>query len=168
MKKRRHVVLLAFVLSTAVSTTLFADVGSVVKPGTDIHVDRYSAVARGRHGQWVRASALLKSNGDLTAQLGLETDSTFFGIAGTVTVLLKDKDGKVVGSAEMPQCAIAGKSPGKARRGDFTSKVASIPPSVVAQVVTVEAIPNIKEDNLPRPLGLKDWTVAIQLINIKT
>jgi hypothetical protein len=166
--KARYLIWVGCVLSITASTTSFADTSSVLKPGTDVHVDRYTAVARGRHGQWVRASATLRSNGDLVAQLGLETDSTFFGIAGTVTVLLKDKNGKVVGSAEMDQCAIAGKGPGKARRGDFTSKVHTFPKAIVDQVTVVEAIPNIKEDNMPRPLGLKDWKVVVNLINIKT
>jgi hypothetical protein len=166
MKTHQQAIVLACVISSLSASVAMADIPSILKPGTDIHVDRYTAVARGRHGQWVRASAVLKSNGDLIAQLGLETDSTFFGIAGTVTVLLKDKDGKVVGSAETAQCSLAGKPPGKAVRKDFTSKIQTVPKSVADQVVTIEAIPNVKEDNLPRPVGIGDWKIQIDFLHI--
>lgn len=153
MPRKIFVVAAIFSVINTFPFPAFADINSTPVPGSDIHVDRYSAVARGRHGQWVRASAALKDSRDLVIKLGLETDSGFFGIAGTATVLLKDEAGRVIATVESPMRYIAGKSPGKARRADFELPF-RVPADVAPRVRTVEAIPNVKFDNAPCPLGL--------------
>jgi hypothetical protein len=126
----------------------------------------YCQVVRGRHGQWVRGSAVLEENA-LTIKLGLETDSTFFGIAGWVQVTVRDKAGKPLGSYKSDTCAIAGKSKGHARIADFTTQKANLPANVVKNAAFLDVTPNVMQDNLPRPIGIRDWTVAVPIFNIK-
>ena len=121
------------------------------------------ALARGHHGQWVRGSVRLLSNGQVQAKVGLETDSTFFGISGNLTFDLLDANNKVVGSGSTDKVHIPGKSPGKARiwESDWKSASVSIPANKISLVksIRVNAVP--LDDNLPNPFGLDTFKVSV-------
>jgi hypothetical protein len=103
----------------------------------------------------------------LTIKLGLETDSTFFGIAGWIGVTVRDRAGKPLVSYKSATCAIAGKSKGHARTADFSTQKADIPPDVVKNAASLDVTANVVQDNLPRPIGIRDWTVSIPIVNIQ-
>jgi hypothetical protein len=75
------------------------------------------ALARGRHGQWVRGSARLAASGRVDVMMGLETDSTAFGMGGIITFDLLDATGKVLASGSTAEAAIPGKSPAEREFG---------------------------------------------------
>jgi hypothetical protein len=127
----------------------------------------YCAVVRGRHGQWVRGTANLSGTA-LTMKLGLETDSGFFGIGGHVVVVLHDKTGKPIAFYRSATCAIAGKKGGQTRIADFSSVRFAVPVEVASQTASLEVQPQIEQDNLPRPLGLKDWKIFIPIFQTNT
>jgi hypothetical protein len=146
----------------ALSST-FADLSCT--PSNEPFARGYCQVARGHHGQWVRGSATLSKNA-LVIKLGLETDSTFFGIGGSVLVTIRDKDGKSLGSYTSATCAIAGKSKGHARSADFTTQKAGISADVVKKAASLEVTPHVAQDNLPRPVGIRDWTIFVPIFSI--
>jgi hypothetical protein len=146
-----------------VRTPAFADLSCT--PSTHPYARGYCQIARGRHGQWVRGSATLSKNA-LVIKLGLETDSTFFGIAGSVAVTIHDKDGTALASYKSATCAIAGKGKAHARIGDFTTQKGGISTDVAKKAAWLEVTPYVLQDNLPRPVGIRDWTIFVPIFSI--
>lgn len=120
------------------------------------------ALARGRHGQWVRGSARLAASGRVDVKMGLETDSTAFGIGGKITFDLLDASGKVLASGSTSEAEIPGKSPGKARiwESDWKGTATPIPASMVPQVKSIRVNAVVLDDNAPLPLGIGSWSVS--------
>ena len=102
---KQTVLLIVLMLATFVSTPdqLFATVSC--KPSARPFARGYCSIVRGRHGQWVRGTATLTTDGNLGMKLGLETDSGFLGIAGWVEVTLLDKAGRSLGTYKSATCA---------------------------------------------------------------
>ena len=154
--------------------TLFAMIGFICLSSSTLHAQikclpsdhpfarGYCSVERAKHGQWVRGKAELKPDGMLTIGLGLETDSTFFGIAGLTEAVLKDQDNTVVARYRMAKCAIPGKKPGKARIRDFSGTY-KVPDDITAKVTKIETIPHIKDDNAPQPWGIGNYKVNVKI-----
>lgn len=113
----------------------------------------------------MRGSASISKNA-LVIKLGLETDSIFFGIGGSVLVTIRDSGGKSLASYTSATCAIAAKSGGHARIADFTTQKAGIPANVVQKAAWLEVTPHVSQDNLPRPIGIKDWTIVVPIFSI--
>ena len=128
-------------------------------PGAFARAD--CSLSRGRHGQWVRGSANLLSNGRVEVRLGLETDSTFFGIGGKVRFDLIDADGKVIGTGSSGISHIPGKSPGKARIWESSWVQAPVTESVVPRVKTIRVYTDVIDDNAPQPWGISTWSVSM-------
>jgi hypothetical protein len=82
-------------------------------------------------------------------------------------VTVRDKAGKPLASYKSATSAIAGKSKGHARIADFTTQKANLPPDVVKNAASLDVTPNLVQDNLPRPVGIKDWTIFVPIINAK-
>lgn len=124
----------------------------------------HCSVVRGRHGQWVRGSAKLSGTA-LNIKLGLETDSAFFGVGGQVLVVIRDSAGRTIGAYKTKTCAIAAKSGGHARIADFSSQNLQLPRPVAIQASSLDVQPKVEQDNLPRPIGIKDWTIGIPIFS---
>lgn len=101
-------------------------------------------------------------------KLGLETDSSFFGIAGFVEVTLRDNAGKALAVYKTATCAIAGKSGGHARIVDFSTAKREVPKDIIARTVSLDIQPHVEQDNLPRPIGIRDWTIFVPIFQKNT
>jgi hypothetical protein len=157
---------LAVVSLTAVIAEAEAPTVAVqCKPDGNVWARGDCALGRGRHGQWARGSVRLLSNGQIQAKIGLETDSTFFGISGKLTFDFLDANGKVLVSGSTSVVHIPGKKPGKARRwetpwaGSATPQSISTDKIALVKSIRVTAIP--LDDNAPQPFGLDTWSISM-------
>lgn len=90
------------------------------------------------HGQWVRGSAVVKSDGRVEIRQGLETDHLTYGICGRVTFTFKDSSGKVIGTAQTGESCIPSKAPGNARIVESPIITQKIEAGKAASVASIE------------------------------
>ena len=103
----------------------------------------------------VRGSARLAASGRVDVKMGLETDSTAFGIGGKITFDLLDVSGKVLASGSTSEAQIPGKSPGRARIWESDGKgiAMTIPADKVPLVKSIRVNAVVLDDNAPEPWG---------------
>ena len=123
----------------------------------------YCSLSRGRHGQWVRASANLLKNGNVQVRMGLETDTNLFGIGGSMRFELLDSTGKVLGSGSSTAATIPAKGPDthfKFRQWDSPWTEKRIDPKIIPLVKSIKVYTIVQNDNAPLPWGIKSWSVS--------
>jgi hypothetical protein len=130
---------------------------------TEVFARNQCSLSRGRHGQWVRGSANLLWNDHLNIQLGLETDSTFFGIGGHVEFDLLDAQGHTLYHGSTGEATIPGKKPGKARIWLGVWNLASVPHDVAMKTQSIRVKTVVQDDNAPEPWGLTGWSATITM-----
>lgn len=130
---------------------------------TDPFARNQCSLSRGRHGQWVRGSATLLWDDHLNIQLGLETDSTFFGIGGHLEFDLLDAQGRVLYHGSTGEATIPGKRPGKARIWLGVWTLASVPHDVALKTQSIRVSTFVQDDNAPEPWGLTAWSAKITM-----
>jgi len=160
---RTKISLSALVILLLFTTQCFAQIRS--KQSGDSFARGYSTLTRGKHGQWVRSKAQLNPDGTLIVGLGLETDSTLYGISGYSEAMLKDSKGNVLARYKSAECGIPGKKPGKARIADFGGRF-NVPPNVASQVVAIDTSPHVTHDCVFKPIGINNVKIPIPIIKI--
>lgn len=123
----------------------------------------YCSLSRGKHGQWVRASANLLKNGNVQVRMGLETDSNLFGIGGSMRFELLDSTGKVLGTGTSTSATIPGKGPDthfKFRQWDSPWMEKKIDPKIISHVRSIKVYTKVENDNFPGFWGIKTWKVS--------
>jgi hypothetical protein len=98
----------------------------------------YCAVTQCPHGQWVRGSATLLSDGDAILKQGLETDRLDLGICGWVQFQLFDSSHTVIGYGNNQVRCIGAKPPGGARIEDLPPDHVKVPAPIANQVASIE------------------------------
>ena len=108
----------------------------------------------------------MASSGRVDVKMGLETDSTVFGIGGKITFDLLDASGKVLASGSTSEAQIPGKSPGKARiwESDWKGTAMAIPPDKVPLVKSIRVTAIVLDDNGPLPLRIGSWSVKFDVM----
>lgn len=121
------------------------------------------SLARGKHGQWVRGSANLKSDGVLEMRLGLETDSTGFGVKGRVDFDLLDASGKVLLHGVGSEGSIGGKKPGHAKVWWSPWVKRPIDPNIASKVTSIRVSAVVTDNSPLAPFGFNADPMKIQI-----
>lgn len=104
-------------------------------------------------GQWVRGTVGLTRDGSILISQGLETDRLDYGICGSLSFDLLNRNGQVVASGKTPTRCIPGKAPGPVRISEMPLERLALPHDYVASVSAIKVFAQCGSNN-HAPFGL--------------